>query len=317
MKKRLFVVLALLLVSAVLLVGSVPLMRQVAATESEEFYMFFPIIRATLIPRKGVAGSINLTQLAEVRATWYHHWSLCKPIGTLSSLSHNGSTIELLADDSDHCVDVSKGFYFWEEYNEGPEEIEAAMIACRSGWFMIGDEWVVTNPKLMADQIEELNWYIEKRDEVNEDCKIAFGGVLTAWGTALIAPDWVEEFYDAYVEEYEEAPDVQAIVFDDYWWGGQDLEDWEEATILSTEAVYDTYGTDIEIWAREIGSLHSHQRALDAMDELGTITPYYDRYAWFIGNVSSSESQWASVALWWGGVLTDLGELYQVFEIWW
>jgi len=226
---------------------------------------------------------------------------------------------------------VSKGHWTWEEYGEGPDKIEAAMTACKSGWFMFGDEWEYQHyldPAWypMEQQIEEARWYIEKRDEVNPDCKLAFGGILTFHKLTTpkrIAVHWVPEFYDAYVAEYGEAPDVQAIVLDDYYWATwfylqPGHPEWSDITAEAVGAIRDTYGDGAEVWAREIGSLMTYppnpsKYPMEAMNRLDTITPYYDRYAWFISRESSG-GYWDYTALWLDGELSELGEMYKEYE---
>ena len=241
-------------------------------------------------PAKGVAGSATPEQMREVQATWGHHWTLRTendPLGT---------------------VDASKGFWAWDEYGEGPEEIAAAMQDCKSGWFMVGDEWELQG-KPLQEQVEEARWYIQKRDEVNPDCKLAFGGILTFHpSVGLIAADWAPRF----VEAYGEIPDVQAVVLDDYYWDYWHLIyglSWEEITVLSVAAVKESFG-DVQVWDREIGCLMSHRCALDAVGMLSEITQHYDRWAWFI----SQGAGWDYTALWVDGELTDLGEMYADYE---
>jgi len=275
--------------------------------QSAPYYVYLPAITAAP-PSKGLAGSASIAQMQEVQATWRHGWALCP------------------ASAGPECVDVSKGFWTWEPapsgYGQGPDQIAAAMEACRSGWLMVGDEWVLQQ-KPMQEQVEELHWYLDKRDEVNPDCRIAFGGVLTFHPSCrpmLVAPNWVPEFYDAYVDSYGEAPDVQALVLDDYYWdfwyimAGMEPFEWEPVTQLSVDAIHDTYGPDVEVWAREIGSLMSHENALKAMGMMEPVTRHYDRYAWFISQDGSG--YWGYTALWVNGELTDLGEMYREFQGW-
>jgi len=242
--------------------------------QSAPYHVYLPFVMAQPAePRKGLAGSASVTQRRDVGANWYHHWSLCN--------ENEGS----------QCVDVSKGHWTWEEYGEGPDKIEAAMLACRSGWFMFGDEWELQHnldPAWypMEQQIEEARWYIEKRDEVNPDCKLAFGGILTFHKhhtPKRIAVHWVPAFYGAYVAEYGEAPDVQAVVLDDYYWAGwfyiqPGHPTWHDITAEAVGAIRSTYGDDVEIWAREIGSLMKHpihpsKYQHEAMDRLDTVRP--------------------------------------------
>jgi len=273
--------------------------------------MYLPAVGASPSPaRKGLAGSASVAQRRDIGANWYHHWGLCNESEGIQ------------------CVDVSKGHWTWDDppdgYGQGPDEIAAALERCASGWFLFGDEWQYQDsqgyPYPMSKQVAEARWYVEMRDEVNPDCKLAFGGILTfhpSYPGMFIARDWVPAFYDAYMDAYGEAPDIDALVFDDYYWKywyysvGLAPDDWETVTAMSIAAVRDTYGPNVEIWAREIGSLMSHDKALESMDRLGDITKYYDRYAWFI---TQSSGDWDYTALWVDGELTDLGERYKEFE---
>jgi len=227
------------------------------------YRMYLPAVGASPSPaRKGLAGSASVAQRRDIGANWYHHWGLCNESEGIQ------------------CVDVSKGHWTWDDppdgYGQGPDEIAAALERCASGWFLFGDEWQYQDsqgyPYPMSKQVAEARWYVEMRDEVNPDCKLAFGGILT--------------FHPSYP-------------------------DWETVTAMSIAAVRDTYGPNVEIWAREIGSLMSHDKALESMDRLGDITKYYDRYAWFI---TQSSGDWDYTALWVDGELTDLGERYKEFE---
>jgi len=227
-------------------------------------------------------------------------------------------------------VDVSKGHWAWDEYGEGPDEIAAAMQECRSGWFMFGDEWEYQDsagyPYPMSKQIEEARWYIEKRDEVNPDCKLAFGGILTFHPDIegrKVAAHWVPAFYDAYLAAYGEPPDIDALVFDDFYWHssywslGYPWWYWEDVTAEAVGVAHDYYG-DIEVWAREIGCLERHpgdpdKYPLEAMEQLAGVVQHYDRYAWFISSADSG-SYWRHTALWVDGEMTALGEAYRAFE---
>ena len=283
------------------------------------YRIYLPVIGASPSPpRKGVAGSASVAQRREIGANWYHHWSLCNE------------------NEGPQCVDVSKGFWTWDDppdgYGQGPDEIEAAMERCASGWFMFGDEWAYQDSQYcddypewcwpMSRQVSEARWYIQTRDEVNPDCKLAFGGILTFHPSCrpmIVAENWVPEFYDAYIAEYGEAPDVQAVVLDDYYWDfwyymvGLEPDDWETVTIGAVSAIRETYGPGVEVWAREAGSLMSHENALKAMGKLDAVTPMYDRYAWFISRADSG-SMWEYTALWVDGELTDLGERYRDYK---
>ena len=292
----------------------------VAAVET--YHMFFPSINCPPA-RKGVGGSMTTSDMAVIGTMWYHHWSLCTET------------------EPDTCVDVSKGFWTWQDppdgYGQGPDEIDAALLQCRSGWFMFGDEWEYQNwlqPGYypISKQIEEARWYIQRRASVNPDCKLAFGGILTfhpmcrggSCEYRKIAVDWLSDFYNAYVVEYGEAPDVDAIVFDDYYWAshyyglGYPWQYWDDVTREAVQTARDLYGSDIEIWAREIGSLRKdpgdHDRyPLEALEQLDEIVVFYDRYAWFISKANSG-SPWYYCAIWVDGELTPVGEAYAEFE---
>lgn len=276
------------------------------------YRVYLPFVSREVVPAKGVAGSITEWQAMTLNTTWSHHWSL----------------------DAGSAVDVSKGHWAWEEYGEGPDEIAAEMESCTSGWFMFGDEWEYQDAAYcgaypewcwpMSRQIAEARWYIEKRAEINPGCHLAFGGILTfhPYAGGVIAADWVPEFYDAYSVEYGESPNIDAIVFDDYYWPefwyeqlGAGAETWEDVTLLSVNAARDVYGPDIEIWAREVGSLWAfdHRWAVAAMDQLDTVARHYDRIAWFISR--GWNDGWGFTSLLnQDGSLTDLGEMYRGFE---
>jgi len=244
---------------------------------------------------KGVAGC---GPLEEVGASWCHHWSPCREW------------------DDDSCIDHVKarwtletGDDFYGDINRVIDRLEA----CESGWFMFGDEWVYQDhigwkDWSMANQIDELKWFVDLRDTYNPACKIAFGGILAYHpSTGLSGPPWVHEFAAAYRAEYGQLPPVHAIMMDTYDWSpfGRD---YYSDTRAMVDAIREVYGSGMEVWAREVGCLMSHQCALDSVPKVRRISLLLDRHAFFV----SHDPAWSYTSLWDGGwQLTDLGEAYR------
>jgi hypothetical protein len=244
---------------------------------------------------KGMAGHTDGAYMTEQGASWFHHWSPC-----------------WAWEDKAYCVDAFKGRWTLEEHSEFYGDLIALfkrVAYCESGWFLVGDEWELQGWS-MQEQVDELHWFVQLRDALNEECKIAFGGVLVWHPYTGHNAEWVQEFYDAYQATYGTPPPVDAIAVDDYafeqWYG----RDWEQDTARMHDAIKATYGDDVQVWAREIGCLISHECALDSIYKLPRIIPYYDRYAWFVSSVQPG-GDWEYTAAYVGGEITDIGEAYR------
>ena len=250
---------------------------------------------AAFYPGKGLGrgGLLDTAQLDSLGVDWWHNWSLCRD-------SWDG-----------RCVHVVKSSYGMVEKGDDIHEVAAALETCQNGWIMFGDEWELQR-MTMDRQIAELFWFSNLRDLINPDCKLAFGGVLvTHPQRGVIAQNWAFAFADAYQAEYGALPDVDALVLDAYLWLGQSISDWEWQTREAIAALRLVWGWDVEVWAREIGALSSHQEALRACQNLAPIAEQFDRSAWFIGRPYGANI-WGNVALYnLDGNLTDLGACYR------
>ena len=119
---------------------------------------------------KGLAGKATPEQMTELGATWWHHWRPCR-----AGEAETG------------CVDHVKARWTLDEgsaFYGDLDNMRERLALCEAGWFMFGDEYVLQNamgwPWPMEKQVDELRWFLDLRDSINPQCKIAFGGVL-AW----------------------------------------------------------------------------------------------------------------------------------------
>ena len=192
-------------------------------------------------------------------------------------------------------------------------EVTAALERCGSGYIGMGDEWILYGWPWRW-QLDETHRFLELAEQVNPDCKVILGGVLTyhpITGSAGIA--WIGEFRTRYINRYGEPPDVAGIMVDSYYWEPHEPRIQEQVK-AARAAVTAAYGPDAELWLRETGSLVSLERALAAVDQLELAAPYLDRYAWFI---SRPTDEWPFAALWDAqGNLTELGRKYRDMEAW-
>jgi hypothetical protein len=230
--------------------------------------------------------------MAEMGATWYHRWALC-----------NDS-------DAAGCVHHVKAKWTMDEYkNNDLAHVKAAIAECPGGYFLFGDEWVLQGWE-MSQQVEELHWFLNLRDEINPDCRVIFGAIEPWHPMVGSSRWWVEAFYDAYLTEYDEPPDVAGIGVDTYYWHSN----WESDTAAFVNEVKRVYGSDTELWALELGSLLSHDFAVKAMGRAPRIVKLFDRWAWFITRPDGN-GEWDYTALYdLDGAITDLGLMYPGME---
>jgi len=242
------------------------------------FIIYLPFVATT--SGQGVAGRPVDGDM------WYHTWSACWPRDA-------------------RCVDVFKSDVMEHEWtNVGA--MERTVADCPSGYVMFGDEWELQGWPIER-QVAALHWFEQVVQATNQDCKIIFGGTLVSHPKfGVNGPGWVHRFFALYRQWYGE-PGIVGVAFDTYYWAGycQDC-DFVRDTMDMVDAVHQEC-PGCEVWAREIGSLVSHDAAVEAMGMLPQVTPALDRWAWFL---AEDDGQWPGLGLWEDGQLTDLGRVY-------
>jgi len=243
----------------------------------------------------GIGGFVTLEQAVELNVSWYHHWSPCR------------------ASDNELCIDCFKGWWTLDEHNDfygDMDRLEQRLTACPSGYFLFGDEWELQQVP-MAQQIEETYRFLELRDELNSSCRVILGGINPWHPFTGENVSWVQRFHDAYLAQYGESPRIAGIGIDAYDWGSYGgNRDWVADALAFVAEVRRVY-PGAEVWAREFGSLLSHEQALEAMRKSPELLVHLDRWAWFL----SYEAGWSFTSLYDAdGNLTDLGELYAGLE---
>lgn len=239
--------------------------------------IYLPIVSADTGPvcavHKGIGGPIDRTHMAQVGATWRMNWSLCThPVNPPNPGAECVSWVQ-----------------YWGQYMPALGE-ELMTWGCPSGWIGFGDEWRLwgyyhfLGDWPMSRMLADLHKFASYVDGIRPECKIAFGGFLV-WHYRLNAQpfaDWVHDFYTAYLLEYGEQPPIDAFVLDNYQWRLFNR-DWHADTAAAVNAIHDAfYEMDLEIWFREVGALCCNQAdVLVALDDLGAIAPFADRWAWF------------------------------------
>ena len=259
--------------------------------------LLVPLLVVPVLPElpdtgKGLAGKPTAHQLQEQGASWWHHWRPCRE-----------------GEAATGCVDHVKAE--WTLY-EGPsfygdlDNMRERLALCEAGWFMFGDEYRLQG-WTVDDQVADLAWFVAERDAVNPACKIAFGGVEPWHPSTGSNADWVAEFAEAYQDRYGHLPPVDAVMIDAYEWLWYRPDTFPEAEEMIAE-IRRVYGDDVQVWAREIGSLLPG-RAQDAIAHMGTITPLLDRWAFFITN--DTNEGWGYTALYdRDGNITPVGTKY-------
>ena len=172
---------------------------------------------------------------------------------------------------------------------------------------MFGDEWILQGWTL-DEQVDALRWFERiVHDPVtgNPDCQIAFGGVLVWHPSTGSNLSWLAAFRNRYVQRYGEKPQIDAIVCDSYDWPGRN---WAADSQAFADEAHRVYG-DVEVWAREVGCLLSHECALDSVAKLGDVVDVFDRYAFFVSE--GWGEGWGYTSLMYPNrTLTDVGDAY-------
>ena len=266
--------------------------------EPRVYRVFLPMVRQPPWrddPAKGVAGYLPTDALMRHHAQ--HQWNL-----TCS------------ADDGIDCINhLKKRSTMDDLYPDRPALLTETLQACSGGQFWYGDEFNLYSESHfpMSQWVDEAHWIRGLFDQHAPDgCLFGFGVPILGWSWGVDGNEWIQRFDSLYRETYGEPLDIDIYLVDDYYRGP----DTYTETVATHTLIRELYG-DVQIVAREWGSLSSEpQLALDYACETGW-HELYDRYFWFIGKVQP-DTVWEYTALYVGSEITDLGRGYAAFPSW-